>query len=173
MVISNYFAFSDISSTYSMLVLPRDISLWYLLVVICCLSGLIATRFGDIAWICVVAKQSESEVGNDMLMVSEDVFHLDSVNVNVESRHLSKVRYWYHKDLMNLFVNINILRSTCVWFRNSIDVCLKYKMQSETSNMSLSTSDSFCLITAHMISILIKYRIIIFKTTTIHIFFMF
>ncbi len=38
----------------------------------------------------------------------------------------------------------------CLVWQNSVDVCLKNKMQSKTSNMSLPTSDSFCLIQTHI-----------------------
>ena len=41
--------------------------------------------------ICGVIKQNESEVGNDMLMVSETYLIYICVNINVKTRHLSQV----------------------------------------------------------------------------------
>ena len=36
-------------------------------------------------------KQDDSEVGNDMLLVSEDLFHLNVCKLKVKTRHLLQI----------------------------------------------------------------------------------
>ncbi len=54
----------------------------------------ICSAFDALIVKCDVIKQNESEVGINMLLVSEVIFHLNLYNINIKTRHLSQVHDW-------------------------------------------------------------------------------
>ena len=80
--------------------------------------------------ICVVMTQNESEDGKDLL-VSEDLFHLNICKFNLKNQALVasiSLTLQRSNDLMNLLCKPWYCWFTSVWLQNSIDVCLKYKI---------------------------------------------
>ncbi len=97
--------------------------------------------------LCVEIKQNKSEVGSDILLVSD--FFL-TLNTTIEFEPDTCEPY-------NIKVYVTYLLDLCdmkMYLRQvsgfNIHIILKRNKTSETSNMSLPTSDSFHLITTHI-----------------------
>ncbi len=72
--------------------------------------------------LCDVIKQNESEVGNDMFLVSEVWFRF-----NICKWHLSKVLDWWYIDLIATLYKPWCFRVHKCPVSNSTDLCSKYK----------------------------------------------
>ena len=93
----------------------------------------------------------ESEVGSDMLLVSGYFCTSNIMSIQFETRHNCKpynIRV-YITWLLDCIINQAL--ATSVWFNIDIYIYWNDYKTSETSNMSVPISDSFCLISSHIL----------------------